>query len=180
MKLQLHHVVSDVTGVTGMKFIRAIVVGRETPMCSRRCATFAARPASRPSARRWSDTHHRPVDATGLKLASAPSGYAPQGVQRHRPIPRVAYLGPAVASNLAANRRGRSPQRRGNREHACAQQPHAGQRHALFGFELFVLPCLFYCGTSLGDEVLQFKLSRPSVKGSREAESITLLQPSLI
>ena len=27
MNLQLHHVVSDITGVTGMKIIRAIVAG---------------------------------------------------------------------------------------------------------------------------------------------------------
>jgi hypothetical protein len=31
MNLQLHHVVSDVTGVTGMKIIRAIVAGERDP-----------------------------------------------------------------------------------------------------------------------------------------------------
>ncbi|WP_249757382.1 IS110 family transposase [Bradyrhizobium sp. C-145] len=31
MKLQLHHVVSDITGATGMRIIRAIVAGERTP-----------------------------------------------------------------------------------------------------------------------------------------------------
>jgi hypothetical protein len=31
MNVQLHHVVSDVTGVTGMKIIRAIVAGTRAP-----------------------------------------------------------------------------------------------------------------------------------------------------
>ena len=31
MNLQLHHVVSDITGVTGMKIIRAIVSGERDP-----------------------------------------------------------------------------------------------------------------------------------------------------
>jgi transposase len=31
MNVQLHHVVSDITGVTGLKIIRAIVAGRRTP-----------------------------------------------------------------------------------------------------------------------------------------------------
>ncbi len=48
MNLQLHHVVSDVTGVTGMKIIRAIVAGQRDPdvlahMRDVRCkADFAA------------------------------------------------------------------------------------------------------------------------------------------
>ena len=45
MNLQLHHVVSDVTGVTGMKIIRAIVDGQRDPQVLARCATCAARPA---------------------------------------------------------------------------------------------------------------------------------------
>jgi transposase len=32
MNLQLHHVVSDITGVTGMKIIRAMVAGQQDPM----------------------------------------------------------------------------------------------------------------------------------------------------
>ena len=31
MNVQLHHVVSDITGVTGMKIIRAIVAGEQSP-----------------------------------------------------------------------------------------------------------------------------------------------------
>lgn len=31
MNLQLHHVISDITGVTGMKIIRAIVGGERNP-----------------------------------------------------------------------------------------------------------------------------------------------------
>ena len=31
MNLQLHHVVSDVTGITGMRIIRAILDGERTP-----------------------------------------------------------------------------------------------------------------------------------------------------
>jgi transposase len=33
MNVQLHHVVTDVTGVTGMKILRAIVGGRRPPLC---------------------------------------------------------------------------------------------------------------------------------------------------
>jgi len=32
MNVQLHHVVSDITGVTGMRIIRAIVAGERTPV----------------------------------------------------------------------------------------------------------------------------------------------------
>ena len=51
MNLQLHHVVSDVTGVTGMKIIRAIVSGERDPSAGARCATCAARRARRPCVR---------------------------------------------------------------------------------------------------------------------------------
>ena len=44
MNLQLHHVVADVTGVTGMKIIRAIVAGERDPdKCWRPCAMCGAR-----------------------------------------------------------------------------------------------------------------------------------------
>jgi hypothetical protein len=33
MNLQLHHVVSDITGVTGMRIIRSHCRGREQPRC---------------------------------------------------------------------------------------------------------------------------------------------------
>jgi transposase len=33
MNLQLHHVVSDVTGVTGMRILRAIIAGERNPSC---------------------------------------------------------------------------------------------------------------------------------------------------
>ena len=32
MNLQLHHVVMNITGVTGMRILRAIVVGQHHPM----------------------------------------------------------------------------------------------------------------------------------------------------
>jgi transposase len=37
MNLQLHHVVSDVTGKTGMRILRAILDGERNPMRDRRC-----------------------------------------------------------------------------------------------------------------------------------------------
>ena len=50
MNLQLHHVVSDVTGVTGMKIIRAIVSGQRDPKVLAQMRDVAARQASRRSA----------------------------------------------------------------------------------------------------------------------------------
>jgi transposase len=46
MNLQLHHVVSDVTGATGMRIIRAIIAGERDPavlasMCDTRCRSSA-------------------------------------------------------------------------------------------------------------------------------------------
>lgn len=58
MNLQLHHVVSDVTGVTGMKIIRAIVSGQRDPdvlaRAPRRCCFTAAgfTPSTRSKPRR--------------------------------------------------------------------------------------------------------------------------------
>jgi hypothetical protein len=47
MNLQLHHVVSDVTGVTGIKIIRPSSAGSAIQTYWRQCATFVARPAPR-------------------------------------------------------------------------------------------------------------------------------------
>jgi hypothetical protein len=57
-----------VTGVTGMKIIRAIVNGNAIPRCWHRCATCAARPAWRPCARPWWVTTSR---STSLRSPSA-------------------------------------------------------------------------------------------------------------
>jgi len=60
MNLQLHHVVSDVTGVTGMKIIRAIVAGERDPdvLACMRAMSGVAR-ASRPFVLPWSATTSR-------------------------------------------------------------------------------------------------------------------------
>jgi hypothetical protein len=47
MNLQLHHVVTDITGVTGLRIIRAILRASVIPQCWHFCATRAAMPASR-------------------------------------------------------------------------------------------------------------------------------------
>ncbi|MFL9907949.1 IS110 family RNA-guided transposase [Paraburkholderia sp. RL17-337-BIB-A] len=49
MNVQLHHVVQDITGVTGMKIIRAIVAASAIPMSSHSIATDVARPPSSPN-----------------------------------------------------------------------------------------------------------------------------------
>jgi len=59
MNLQLHHVVSDITGVTGMRIIRAIVAGERDPPSWPPTATCGAMPRSRRCARRWSATTGR-------------------------------------------------------------------------------------------------------------------------
>jgi transposase len=51
MNLQLHHVVADITGATGLRIIRAILAGVIPPRWHG-CATSAATPASRRSRRR--------------------------------------------------------------------------------------------------------------------------------
>ena len=43
MNVQLHHVVADITGVTGMKIIRAIAAGFAIPRCLPDTATVDAR-----------------------------------------------------------------------------------------------------------------------------------------
>ena len=53
MNLQLHHVVTDVTGATGMKIIRAILSGERDLRCWQTCAIATAVRARRRSARRW-------------------------------------------------------------------------------------------------------------------------------
>ena len=47
MNLQLHHVVSDITGKTGMRIIRAILEGRASRRCWRSFEMYAARPQPR-------------------------------------------------------------------------------------------------------------------------------------
>ena len=59
MNLQLHHVVTDVTGVTGMRIIRAIVGGERDPDVLAPCATHAAGRASRRFVLPWSATTSR-------------------------------------------------------------------------------------------------------------------------
>jgi transposase len=58
MNLQLHHVVADITGLTGMRIVRAIAAG-EIPGSWPRTATTAAMPRPRPSVRRSSATTAR-------------------------------------------------------------------------------------------------------------------------
>jgi transposase len=41
MNLQLHHVVSDITGVTGMKIIRSIVAGERDVLAAMRMQALA-------------------------------------------------------------------------------------------------------------------------------------------
>jgi transposase len=53
MNLQLHHVVTDITGVTGVAIIRAIVAGERDPRCWRRIVTGGVTRPSRRYVRRW-------------------------------------------------------------------------------------------------------------------------------
>jgi transposase len=53
MNLQLHHVVSDITGATGMRIVRAIVAGSAIPTCWRPIAMCVAIPPSKRSAPHW-------------------------------------------------------------------------------------------------------------------------------
>jgi transposase len=52
MNLQLHHVVADITGVTGLRIIRAILAGERDPKVLTRCAITVATPVPRRSRRR--------------------------------------------------------------------------------------------------------------------------------
>ena len=57
MNLQLHHVLSDITGVTGLAILDAILAGERDPPCSPATATAASRPPRRPSPRpSWATT----------------------------------------------------------------------------------------------------------------------------
>jgi transposase len=52
MNLQLHHVVADITGATGLRIIRAILAGERDPEALSACAITVATPAPRRSQRR--------------------------------------------------------------------------------------------------------------------------------
>src|SRR5271154_1128240 len=56
MNLQLHHVVSDITGATGMRIVRAIARASAIPTCWRPTAMSVAIPLPRRSAPLWSAT----------------------------------------------------------------------------------------------------------------------------
>ena len=56
MNVQLHHVVTDITGATGLRIIRAILVGERNRQCWRACGIGVATPLSRRSRRRWPAT----------------------------------------------------------------------------------------------------------------------------
>jgi transposase len=53
MNLQLHHLVSDIAGATGMRIIRAIVAGERDPDVLHRSAICVASHRPGRSARRW-------------------------------------------------------------------------------------------------------------------------------
>ena len=52
MNLQLHHVVADITGATGLRIIRAILAGERDPKVWRACAIISATPVPTRSRRR--------------------------------------------------------------------------------------------------------------------------------
>jgi hypothetical protein len=53
MNLQLHHVVSDITGATGMRIIRAIVAGERDPDVLALYRDVRCHHQRRQSARHW-------------------------------------------------------------------------------------------------------------------------------
>jgi transposase len=56
MNLQLHHVISDITGQTGLAIVDAILGGERNPQVWLNCGTSASRPAKRSSPSPWSET----------------------------------------------------------------------------------------------------------------------------
>src|SRR2546422_6015993 len=68
MNVQLH-VVSDMTGATGLRILRAIVAGEREPPCLPACATSAVRPRSRPFVRR----SRGPIGPSMCSPSSSPS-----------------------------------------------------------------------------------------------------------
>ena len=47
MNLQLHHVISDITGVTGIAIIEAILKGERDPRFCRKCGTSGSKPRAK-------------------------------------------------------------------------------------------------------------------------------------
>lgn len=67
MNLQLHHVVSDVIGVTGMKIVRAIVAEKRDAATLAACATYVARSLSRSRLLVRLSHHHGAYCAYGVE-----------------------------------------------------------------------------------------------------------------
>ncbi|WP_407121266.1 transposase [Bradyrhizobium sp. STM 3561] len=59
MNLQLHHVVSDITGATGMRIIRAIVAGERNPDVLATYRDAYIHPSRRSVRRWWATTYQR-------------------------------------------------------------------------------------------------------------------------
>jgi hypothetical protein len=65
MNLQLHHVVSDITGATGMRIIRAFVAGERDPVRLAALRASVARGRPRRSDRHWSAMTGRNTSSPG-------------------------------------------------------------------------------------------------------------------
>ena len=77
MNVQLHHVVTDITGVTGMRIMRAIVAGERDPACWPPTATGAAMHLSKRSRQaligNWRAEHLFALDTGAGALRLLPS-----------------------------------------------------------------------------------------------------------
>jgi transposase len=92
MNVQLHHVVADITGATGMRIIRTIIPADATQLCWRYCATGAAtRPLRIPAA-----THDPPIERAYFDVRAAQ--YAVLG----KDLTQIHGLGPYLALKLVA------------------------------------------------------------------------------
>jgi transposase len=92
MNVQLHHVVADITGATGMRIIRTIIPADATQLCWRYCATGAAtRPLRIPAA-----THDPPIERAYFDVRAA------QYVVLGKDLTQIHGLGPYLALKLVA------------------------------------------------------------------------------
>jgi hypothetical protein len=53
MNLQIHHVISEITGVTGLAIVDAILAGERDPACWLNCVIIVSTPARRSFKNRW-------------------------------------------------------------------------------------------------------------------------------
>src|SRR5258708_1678407 len=107
MNLQLHHVVADITGATGLRIIRAILAGERDPEALACLRHYSGPPGAEPTAKAltgssraglllaldqapaFSDAYHEKASACDVRIEAVLKDLTPHGGRNHGPAPPV-------------------------------------------------------------------------------------------